>query len=83
MSEIMTRSHKMFDPLHPDAELIDIKDIAHSLSMLCRQTDISKASTPLASTASTALRKPRPGVILSLCNWLVCFTMPVRLTCPM
>ncbi|MBE6942300.1 MAG: phosphohydrolase [Ruminococcaceae bacterium] len=36
MSEIMTRSHKMFDPLHPDTELIDIKDIAHALAMLCR-----------------------------------------------
>ena len=36
MSEIMTNSHKMFDPLHPNAELIDIADIAHSLSMLCR-----------------------------------------------
>lgn len=36
MSEIMTRSHKMFDPLKPDVSLIDITDIAHSLSMLCR-----------------------------------------------
>ncbi len=36
MSEIMTRSHKMFDPLNPDVALIDISDIAHSLSMLCR-----------------------------------------------
>lgn len=36
MSEIMTCSHKMFDPLHPVAELIDITDVAHSLSMLCR-----------------------------------------------
>lgn len=36
MSEIMTRSHKMFDPLRPDVTLIDIEDIAHSLSMLCR-----------------------------------------------
>jgi hypothetical protein len=36
MSEIMTHSKKMFDPLHPDAEKIDIEDIAHSLSMLCR-----------------------------------------------
>ena len=36
MSEIMTHSHKMFDPLHPDATLIDIADIAHALSMLCR-----------------------------------------------
>ena len=34
--EIMTRSKKMFDPLRPDGSLIDIADIAHSLSMLCR-----------------------------------------------
>lgn len=36
MSEIMTRSHIMFDPLDPDPRLIEITDIAHSLSMLCR-----------------------------------------------
>lgn len=36
MSEIMTCSKKMFDPLHPNPKLIDIADIAHSLSMLCR-----------------------------------------------
>ena len=36
MSAIMTNSKKMFDPLHPDEALIDIQDIAHSLSMLCR-----------------------------------------------
>jgi hypothetical protein len=36
MSEIMTHSKKMFDPLHPKAELVDIEDIAHSLAMLCR-----------------------------------------------
>lgn len=36
MSEIMTRSHIMFDPLKPDPGLIEITDIAHSLSMLCR-----------------------------------------------
>ena len=36
MSEIMTYTKKMFDPLQPNAELIDIEDIAHALSMLCR-----------------------------------------------
>lgn len=36
MSEIMTCSHKMFDPLHPVEALVDVGDIAHSLSMLCR-----------------------------------------------
>ena len=36
VSEILTYTKKMFDPLHPDVELIDIEDIAHALSMLCR-----------------------------------------------
>ena len=36
MSEIMTYTKKMFDPLRPKAELVDIQDIAHALSMLCR-----------------------------------------------
>ena len=36
VSEILTYTKKMFDPLHPDAALIDVVDIAHSLSMLCR-----------------------------------------------
>lgn len=36
MSKIMTHSHKMFDPLNPDPTQIDIADIAHALSMLCR-----------------------------------------------
>lgn len=36
MSEIMTHSKKMFDPLNPREALIDIEDIAHALSMLCR-----------------------------------------------
>lgn len=36
MSEILTYTGKMFDPLMPDPELIDIRDIAHALSMLCR-----------------------------------------------
>ena len=36
MSEIMTYTKKMFDPLQPNVELVDIEDIAHALSMLCR-----------------------------------------------
>ena len=36
MSEIMTYTKKMFDPLRPNTDLIDITDIAHALSLLCR-----------------------------------------------
>ena len=36
MSEILTFTKKMFNPLQPDVELIDIRDIAHALCFLCR-----------------------------------------------
>ena len=36
MSEILTYTGIMIDPVHPDPALIDVRDIAHSLSMLCR-----------------------------------------------
>ena len=36
MSNIKTYTGVMFDPVHPEAERIDILDIAHALSMLCR-----------------------------------------------
>lgn len=36
MSEIATYTKKMFDPVHPDIQKIDVVDIAHSLSLLCR-----------------------------------------------
>ena len=36
MSCIKTYTGVMFDPLNPNPELIDIRDIAHALSMLCR-----------------------------------------------
>lgn len=36
MSWIQTYTGKKFDPFSPDADAIDIEDIAHSLSLLCR-----------------------------------------------
>lgn len=36
MSEILTYTKKMFDPIHPEEALIDQRDIAHALSLLCR-----------------------------------------------
>ncbi|MDO5292917.1 MAG: phosphohydrolase [bacterium] len=36
MSFITTFTGKKFDPINPEVELIDIRDIAHALSMLCR-----------------------------------------------
>ncbi len=36
MSAIRTFTGIMFDPTEPDKELIDIRDIAHALSLMCR-----------------------------------------------
>lgn len=36
MSSIKTYTGVMFDPVHLESELIDILDIAHALSMMCR-----------------------------------------------
>ena len=36
MSSIKTYTGVMFDPVHPESERIDILDVAHALSMLCR-----------------------------------------------
>ncbi len=36
MTSITTYTRKNFDPISPDIELIDIADIAHALSFLCR-----------------------------------------------
>ena len=36
MSYITTYTGKHFDPVNPDKNLIDIRDIAHALSLLCR-----------------------------------------------
>lgn len=36
MGWIITYTKKHFDPVNPDNSLIDIRDIAHSLSLVCR-----------------------------------------------
>ncbi len=36
MSSLNTYTGKRFDPFHPNAEGIDIRDIAHALSLMCR-----------------------------------------------
>lgn len=38
MSKIQTYSGKVFDYLNPTADMIDIEDIAHALSQICRYT---------------------------------------------
>lgn len=42
MSYIMTFTGKLFDPINPNPNSFDIKDIAHSLSLICRCNGHSK-----------------------------------------
>lgn len=59
MSEIMTYSKKMFDPLHPKTELIDIEDIAHSLSMLCRANGHFKSFYSVAQHSINCMKEAK------------------------
>ena len=38
MSYITTYTRNHFNPVHPEAEKIEIQDIAHALSLTCRGT---------------------------------------------
>ena len=59
MSEIMTYTKKMFDPLQPNAELIDIEDIAHALSMLCRANGHFKSFYSVAQHSINCMKEAK------------------------
>ena len=59
VSEIMTFTKKMFDPLQPNAELIDIADIAHALSMLCRANGHFKSFYSVAQHSINCMQEAK------------------------
>ena len=59
MSEIMTYTKKMFDPLHPKTEQIDIEDIAHALSMLCRANGHFKSFYSVAQHSINCMKEAK------------------------
>lgn len=59
MSKIMTYTKKMFDPLQPDAEQIDIVDIAHALSMLCRANGHFKSFYSVAQHSINCMKEAK------------------------
>ncbi len=70
MSEILTYSGVMIDPLHPDPALIRIRDIAHALSLLCRAnghfpTFYSVAQHSIACCREAAARGDSPKLQLA------------------
>ena len=79
MSRIMTYTKKMFDPLAPELELIDIVDIAHALSYLCRANG---HFTQFYSVCQHSINCAR-GATAAGYSWPACSTMPARPTYPM
>ena len=57
MSYITTVTGIHFYPLNPNPKDIDIEDIAHALSLICRPTDILNTFTPSRSIVSPVPRK--------------------------
>ena len=69
MSCITTYTGKKFDPLNVDESLLDIKDISHALSLICRgnghiQHFYSVAQHSLACAKEAKLRGYRKEIIL-------------------
>ena len=54
MGHITTYTGKKFDPMNPEMEAIDIRDIAHALSLTCRGNGHVKAFFQSDNIAYTA-----------------------------
>ena len=59
MSEIMTRSKIMIDPIRPEPEKIKIEDIAHALSMLCRANGHFKSFYSVGQHSINCMREAK------------------------
>ena len=93
MSYILTYTGKHFDPVEPEEQLIDIVDIAHALSMLCRANghfpifySVAQHSIACAREA-LALKLPREIVLGCLLHdaseaYLSDVTRPVKKELP-
>ena len=71
MSCITTYIGKNFDPLNVDESLLDIKDIAHTLSLICRGNEhvqhfYSVAQHSLACAKEAKVRVYRKEIILGI-----------------
>ena len=72
MSYITTFTGKHFDPIHPVPEKIDVKDIAHALSLICRANGHTRFFYSVAQHS-----------IATVYSWGVCCMTAAKLTCQM
>ena len=82
MSYITTYTRNHFNPVHPEAEKIDIQDIAHALSLTCRGN--GHVSSGLLGSIVFAVRRRHLGEGIPIVRrWLVFCMMPASAICQM
>ncbi len=65
MGCITTYTGRHFDPVCPESGEIDIRDIAHALSLICRGNGHVKTFFPWDSIVFIVPGRQRPGAILT------------------
>lgn len=85
MSYITTFTGKHFDPTHPVPEKIDVKDIAHALSLICRANGHTRFFYSVAqhSLSRAAKKLKHEGFPIRYTSWDVCCMTAAKLTCQM
>lgn len=59
MAQIRTYTGIQIDPIHPDAEVIDIIDISHALSLLCRANGHFKTFYSVGQHSMNCMKEAR------------------------
>ena len=80
MSYITTFTGKHFGPIHPIPEKIDMKDIAHALSLICRANGHTRFFYSVAQHSIACCKEAKTR---GLYSWDVCCMTAVKLICQM
>lgn len=81
MGNIQTYPGILFDPLNPNLDQNDIRDIAHALSMLCRGNSHFKTYYSVGQHCVNCMQGLRQGDIPVRYNRCVFCMMPAKPTC--
>ena len=83
MSYITTYTRNHFNPVHPEAEKIDIQDIAHALSLTCRGNGHVSSFWSVGEHCICCAKEALGEGIPIVRRWLVFCMMPASAICQM
>lgn len=83
MSYITTYTRNHFNPVHPEAEKIDIQDIAHALSLTCRGNGHVSSFWSVGEHCICCAKEALGAGIPIVRRWLVFCMMPASAICQM